>query len=118
PHPALRRAGRGRTDRRAHRPRDARAHRRERSLSERRHDLGAQRRRRLRRGRAPAGMTLAVVLALGAGCYGYAWARIRRLHRPFPRYAPLAYGAGLAAIAAVLYGPLDALADASLSWHM
>jgi putative membrane protein len=63
-------------------------------------------------------MMLAMVLALGAGSYGYAWARIVRRHRPFPRYAPLAYGAGLAAIAAVLYGPLDALAEGSLSWHM
>ncbi len=63
-------------------------------------------------------MMLAALLALGAGSYGYGWARVFRLHRPFPRFAPLAYGAGLAATAAVLYGPVDVLAAASLSWHM
>ncbi len=63
-------------------------------------------------------MTLAVLLALGACAYAYGYARVRRLGRPFPLHAVLAFGAGLAATAAVLYGPVDALADVSLSWHM
>ena len=63
-------------------------------------------------------MTLAVLLALGAALYGWGLVRVRRAGRPFPRFAPFAWTAGLGAIAAALFGPLDALADASLSWHM
>ena len=63
-------------------------------------------------------MTLAVLLVVGACAYVYGYARVRRLGRPFPAHAVLAFGAGLAATAAVLYGPVDALADVSLSWHM
>lgn len=63
-------------------------------------------------------MTLAVLLALSAALYAWGFRRVARAQRPFPRFAPLVFAAGLLAIAAALFGPLDALADASLSWHM
>ena len=63
-------------------------------------------------------MMLAVLLALTAGLYAWGCARAARLRRPFPRLAPLAFGAGIVTIAAALFGPLDALSDGSLSWHM
>ena len=63
-------------------------------------------------------MTLALLLALGTALYAAGCVRMARLRRPFPRSAPLAFGAGIATLAALLYGPLDALADGSLSWHM
>lgn len=63
-------------------------------------------------------MMLALSLILAAALYAWGLARARRRHRPFPRFAPLAFFAGLFVIAATLFGPLDARADASLSWHM
>lgn len=63
-------------------------------------------------------MMLAVALVASALLYGWGWWRVRRAQRPFPRYAPLAFGAGLLTIAAALFGPVDDLSDASLSWHM
>ncbi|MDB5028626.1 MAG: Cytochrome c oxidase caa3 assembly factor [Candidatus Eremiobacteraeota bacterium] len=63
-------------------------------------------------------MTLAVLLVLTAAAYAFGYARIVRLGRPFPRLAPFAFGAGIVALAATMFGPLEALSDASLSWHM
>jgi cytochrome c oxidase assembly factor CtaG len=63
-------------------------------------------------------MTLAVALAASAALYAWGWLRVARAGRPFPRFAPLAFGGGLAVVAAALIGPLDDLSDASLSWHM
>jgi putative membrane protein len=63
-------------------------------------------------------MTLALLLIASAVLYAWAVARVARAHRPFPAWAPLAFAAGLFAIAAALFGRLDELADASLSWHM
>lgn len=63
-------------------------------------------------------MTVVVMLAAAAAAYGWGLVRVARIRRPFPRYAPFAYAAGLSAIAAALLGPIDRLADASLSWHM
>lgn len=63
-------------------------------------------------------MILGLLTALAAGLYAWGYVRVARAGRPFPRAAPAAFGAGLAAIAAALFGPLDALAGASLSWHM
>ena len=63
-------------------------------------------------------MTIAALLALGAALYAWGLVRVRRARRPFPRGSVAAYALGLGAIAAVLFDPLDTLADASLSWHM
>jgi putative copper resistance protein D len=63
-------------------------------------------------------MMLALMLAASAALYAWGWLRVARAHRPFPRFAPLAFAAGLAVVAASLLGPLDGLSDASLSWHM
>jgi putative copper resistance protein D len=63
-------------------------------------------------------MTLVVSLAASAALYAWGWLRVTRARRPFPRFAPLAFGAGLVVVAAALIGPLDVLSDASLSWHM
>jgi putative membrane protein len=63
-------------------------------------------------------MILVVSLVASAGLYGWGWWRVARAHRPFPRFAPFAFGAGLAVIAASLFGPIDELSDTSLSWHM
>jgi putative copper resistance protein D len=63
-------------------------------------------------------MTLVVALAASAALYAWGWVRVARAGRPFPRFAPLAFGAGLGVVAAALFGPLDGLSDASLSWHM
>lgn len=63
-------------------------------------------------------MTIVALLALAAAAYAYGLARLRVLHRAFPRWAPPCFGLGLAAVAAALLGPLDDLADASLTWHM
>jgi putative membrane protein len=63
-------------------------------------------------------MTIALPLALTAALYAYSWLRVVRAGRPFPRLAPLAFAGGIVAIGAVLFGPVDALSDASLSWHM
>jgi cytochrome c oxidase assembly factor CtaG len=63
-------------------------------------------------------MTLPALLAACAVLYAWGLVRAHRARRPFPRLAPLAWSAGLAAIAGALLGPLDAFSDASLSWHM
>jgi cytochrome c oxidase assembly factor CtaG len=63
-------------------------------------------------------MILVVSLVASAGLYGWGWWRVACAHRPFPRFAPCAFGAGLAVIAASLFGPIDELSDTSLSWHM
>jgi putative membrane protein len=63
-------------------------------------------------------MTVAVFVLAAAGLYAWGLVRVARAHRPFPRFAPWGFAAGLAAIVASLEGPLDGLADISLSWHM
>jgi putative membrane protein len=63
-------------------------------------------------------MTVVLLLALVAALYAWGLVRVARARRPFSRIAPFAFGAGLLAIGAALCGPVDALADASLSWHM
>ncbi len=63
-------------------------------------------------------MTVVPALAIGAALYAWGLVRVARARRPFPRFAPLAFAAGEIALAAVLLGPVDALSDASLSWHM
>src|SRR5947209_2266284 len=63
-------------------------------------------------------MTLAIAVALAAIAYAAGYARMRRARRPFSQYAVAAFAAGIAVTVAALYGPVDALADASLSWHM
>ncbi|HEY0395052.1 MAG TPA: cytochrome c oxidase assembly protein [Candidatus Elarobacter sp.] len=62
-------------------------------------------------------MTLALLL-LSAALYAWGVARVRRARRAFPARAVAAFAAGLAVVAGSLLGPLDALADASLAWHM
>jgi putative membrane protein len=59
------------------------------------------------------------VLLLGS-LARYVWGRSRALRagRAAPLRAAIAFAAGLVSIAAVLYGPVDELADSSLSWHM
>jgi len=63
-------------------------------------------------------MTVVVALALAAALYGWGLVRVARERRPFPRAAPFAFAAGLITIGAALSAPVDALAGASLSWHM
>lgn len=62
-------------------------------------------------------MTLALLL-LSAALYAWGLWRIRRRARGFPARCAVAFGLGLAAIAAALLGRIDALADVSLAWHM
>jgi cytochrome c oxidase assembly factor CtaG len=63
-------------------------------------------------------MGLTALTLLAAALYGWGVARLRRARRPFPAARAVAFGAGLAVVAAALAGPLDDLADASLAWHM
>jgi putative membrane protein len=63
-------------------------------------------------------MTVVALAIASALLYGWGLRRAARSQRPFPRLAPLAFGGGLVAVAAALVGPLDGLADTSLSWHM
>ena len=44
--------------------------------------------------------------------------RVRQARRAFPPFAIAAFVAGLVVVAASLLGPLDALAEDSLAWHM
>jgi cytochrome c oxidase assembly factor CtaG len=63
-------------------------------------------------------MTIVAGIALAVALYGWGLVRVARARRRFPRWAPVAFALGLAAIAAALLGPLDDLSDAFLSWHM
>jgi putative membrane protein len=63
-------------------------------------------------------MTTLVLLLLSVALYAWGLVRVRRSGRVFPARAIVAFGAALAVVAASLLGPVDALADASLSWHM
>ena len=62
-------------------------------------------------------MPVALVTATAAL---YAWGlwRAHRARRPFPPLAIVAFVLGLAVVLGALVGPLDALSDRSLSWHM
>jgi cytochrome c oxidase assembly factor CtaG len=62
-------------------------------------------------------MTVAL-LFLSFGLYVLAYIRVRRAGRAFPWRAVAAFEAGTVVVAASLLGPVDALADASLAWHM
>ena len=62
-------------------------------------------------------MTLALVL-LSVALYAWGVLRVHRAGRAFALRAIVAFGAGLAVVAASLLGTVDALADASLAWHM
>lgn len=63
-------------------------------------------------------MTVIALLLLTAGVYGWAYRRVRRAGRRFPAASVAAFAAGVLTIVAAVAGPLDALADASLAWHM
>jgi cytochrome c oxidase assembly factor CtaG len=63
-------------------------------------------------------MMLALMLAASAALYAWGWCASRARHRPFPALRAGAFAPGSLVVAAALLGPLDALADASLSWHM
>jgi cytochrome c oxidase assembly factor CtaG len=63
-------------------------------------------------------MIVLALLVVGAGLYAWGLVRVRRAHRPFPPGSPLAFALGLVTIGFALAGPIDGLADASLSWHM
>ena len=62
-------------------------------------------------------MTIAL-LVLALMLYAWGLVRVHRTARTFPIRAIAAFGAGIAVVAVSLLGPLDALADASLAWHM
>jgi putative copper resistance protein D len=62
-------------------------------------------------------MILAGIL-LTAGLYAWGVVRAVRMGRRFPRLAILWFALGLGVLGITLLGPLDDLADASLSWHM
>ena len=62
-------------------------------------------------------MTVALI-GLSFVVYVLAYVRVRRSGRAFPWRAAAAFAAGLLVVAASLLGPIDALADASLAWHM
>jgi len=71
-----------------------------------------------RRRHRAEGVGLALALLLPAALYAWGLARVRRAGRMFPATAVVAFALGLLALAAALASPLDALADASLAWHM
>jgi putative membrane protein len=62
-------------------------------------------------------MTIALVL-VSVVLYAWGILRAHRFGRAFPARAVAAFAAGLVVVAASLLGPIDALADASLAWHM
>jgi putative copper resistance protein D len=62
-------------------------------------------------------MTLSL-LVLSFAAYAFAFSSVRAAGRAFPWRAAAAFGAGLVVVGASLLGPIDALADASLAWHM
>jgi len=59
-----------------------------------------------------------VIAAVLAAAYGFALTRARRMRRAFAARSAVAFVCGLAVVAAALAGQVDALADASLAWHM
>jgi len=59
-----------------------------------------------------------VLLLLSVVLYAWALVRVHRFGRAFPARAVAAFAAGLVVVTASLLGPIDALADASLAWHM
>jgi len=61
---------------------------------------------------------IAIALAAAAALYAFGVARARARGRIVARGALVAFGAGLAILAAALAGPLDDLCDRYLSWHM
>ncbi|HTD33653.1 MAG TPA: cytochrome c oxidase assembly protein [Candidatus Elarobacter sp.] len=63
-------------------------------------------------------MTTIGLLVLSGVLYAWGLRRVRAAGRPFPPHAVAAFACALAVVAAVLVGPLDDLADASLAWHM
>jgi cytochrome c oxidase assembly factor CtaG len=62
-------------------------------------------------------MTVALLL-LSVVMYAWGLVRVHRAARPFPRRAAVAFAAGIVVVTASLLGPIDALADVSLAWHM
>ena len=62
-------------------------------------------------------MTVALLL-LSVVLYAWGLVRVHRAARTFPPRAIAAFAAGIIVVAASLLGPIDALADASLAWHM
>jgi cytochrome c oxidase assembly factor CtaG len=63
-------------------------------------------------------VTVTVLLVLAAALYAWGLLRVHRSGRTFPPFAPIFFVLGLASAGAAVLGPLDDLADASLSWHM
>jgi cytochrome c oxidase assembly factor CtaG len=57
-------------------------------------------------------------LAIAAALYAWGLARVRAAGRRFSPFAVASFALGLAAIAVLLSGPFDDLADGSLAWHM
>ena len=62
-------------------------------------------------------MTFALLL-LPVMLYAWGLVRVHSSGRVFPPRAIVAFAAGIIVVAASLLGPIDALADASLAWHM
>jgi putative copper resistance protein D len=58
------------------------------------------------------------LLLLSFALYAGAYICVRTSGRAFPWRAGAAFALGLVVVAASLLGPMDALADASLAWHM
>ncbi|HTV72631.1 MAG TPA: cytochrome c oxidase assembly protein [Candidatus Acidoferrales bacterium] len=61
---------------------------------------------------------IACAMLLSVTLYALGLRRLAQANRRFPVRATLSFALGLAAIAAALSPPFDALADASLTWHM
>lgn len=61
---------------------------------------------------------IVALLALSIVLYALGLSRIRGTTRMLPRAAVVSFALGLLAIGGALLGPLDTLADTSLSWHM
>lgn len=63
-------------------------------------------------------MTVVALLLLTGALYAWGYVRVRGAGRPFSAVSVASFAAGLVTIGVALLGPLDTLADASLSWHM
>jgi putative membrane protein len=61
---------------------------------------------------------IACATVLSALLYALGLHRLAQAHRHFPARATLCFALGLVVITGALSPPLDALADASLTWHM